>query len=60
VTDLTSHELAERIIRSLKENSADFERQRRAHRLASVRRILVITIIFAVGLAAGVLLKAVL
>ena len=58
MTDLTSREMAERIIRSLKENSSDFERQRRAQRNASVRRILVIFVIFAVGLAAGVLLKA--
>ena len=58
MTDLTSREMAERIIRSLKENSSDFERQRRAQRNAGVRRILVIFVIFAVGLAAGVLLKA--
>lgn len=60
MTDLTSHEMAERIIRSLKENSADFERQRRAQRNAGLRRVLVITLVFAVGLTVGALLKALL
>ncbi len=60
MTDLTSPEVAERIIRSLKENSADFERQRRAQRNSSARRVVLIFLVFAVGLAAGILLKAVL
>jgi hypothetical protein len=58
MTDLPSHEMAERIVRSLKQNSADFVRQRRAQRNARVYRILVVCLIFAAGLGVGVLLKA--
>ncbi|MEA2950112.1 MAG: hypothetical protein QOI40_5442, partial [Alphaproteobacteria bacterium] len=55
---LTSDEWADRIIQSLKDNSADFKKQRRAQRNAKVRRILVVSLIFAAGLGVGVLLKA--
>jgi hypothetical protein len=58
MTNLASHEWAERIIQSLKDNSADFKKQRRAQRNAKVRRILVVSLIFAAGLGVGVLLKA--
>ena len=58
MTDLTAEEMAERIVRSLKENSAKFERQRHAQRDAIVRRCLVVSIVFVVGVAAGALLKA--
>ena len=57
MTNMTSDEWAEKIIRSLKENSADFKRQRQAERYAKVRQVLVVCLIFAAGLAAGVLLK---
>jgi uncharacterized membrane protein YoaK (UPF0700 family) len=57
VTDLTANEMAERIVRSLKQNSADFERQRLEQRRASVRQLVVIFLVFAVGVAAGALLK---
>jgi hypothetical protein len=58
MTNLASHELAERIIQSLKDNSADFKREERAKRHAKVRRILVVCLIFAAGLGVVVLLKA--
>jgi hypothetical protein len=58
MTDLTSRELADRIIQSLKDNSADFVRQKRAKRNAKVYRALLICLIFAVGLGVGVLLKS--
>jgi hypothetical protein len=57
MTDMTSDEWAEKIIRSLRENSADFKRQRRTQRYAKARRILIVCLIFAAGLAAGILLK---
>ena len=58
MTDLTAEEMAERIVRSLKDNSAKFERQRHAQRNAFVRRFLVVSLVFVVGVAAGALLKA--
>jgi hypothetical protein len=57
MTDLTSRELSDRIIESLKENSADFKRQRHAQRNAKLYRILIVCLVFAAGLAVGVLLK---
>jgi hypothetical protein len=58
MTQLTSREWADRIVQSLKDNSADFKREERAKRHAKVRRILVVSLIFAAGLGVGVLLKA--
>jgi hypothetical protein len=58
MTELTSREWADRIVQSLKDNSADFKREERAKRNAKVRRILVVSLIFAAGLGVGVLLKA--
>jgi len=57
MTDLTSNEVAERIVRSLKQNSADFTTQHLAQRRANRRRALVICLVFAVGVAAGLILK---
>ena len=58
MTELTANEMAERIIRSLKENSAEFVRKERAQRLARVRKILLFFGVFAAGVAAGALLVA--
>jgi hypothetical protein len=58
MTDLSSDELAERIIRSLKANSAEFARKERAQRLAPIRRVLVLGLVFAGGFAAGVLVMS--
>jgi hypothetical protein len=49
--------MAERIVRSLRQNSADFERQRLERRRAGMRQLAVIFLVFAVGVAAGALLK---
>jgi hypothetical protein len=57
MTDQTSRELADRIIQSLKDNSADFVRQKQAKRNAKIYRVLFVCLIFAAGLGVGVLLK---
>jgi hypothetical protein len=56
MTDLTTDEMAERIIRSLKENSAELARELRAERHVPYLRIAVKSMIFVAGLAASVLL----
>jgi hypothetical protein len=56
MTDRAADERAERIIRSLKENSADFVRKRRAQQNARVHRILHMGLIFVIGVAIGALI----
>jgi uncharacterized membrane protein YoaK (UPF0700 family) len=56
MTDLTTDEMAERIIRSLKENSAELAKQQQAERNARVRQIVVVCLIFVTGVAVGALL----
>ena len=60
MTDLTADERAERIIRSLKENSAELARELRAERTARIRQVLVMGLVFVTGVAAGALLVTVL
>lgn len=55
MTDLTSDPKFERILRSLKENGAEFERKRHAERNGRIRRAFVICLVFAIGVAAGAL-----
>ena len=52
-------EMAEAIVRSLKENSAEFVRKERDKRVARVRKILLFCSVFAAGVAAGALLVVV-
>jgi hypothetical protein len=56
VTDLTADQMFDRILRSLKENSAEFVRKERDQRMARVRKILLFCCVFAAGVAAGALL----
>jgi hypothetical protein len=56
MTGLTSDELFERILRSLKENSAEFARKERARRMAPIRRIVFGCLIFASGVIVGALM----
>jgi len=56
MTDLTANEMFNRIVRSLKENSAELARERRAEQNAHARQIIVMCIIFVAGIAAGALL----
>ncbi len=58
MTDRAADEISERIIRSLKENSAEFVRERRARQNARIRRILVMCLIFATGIAVGALITS--
>jgi uncharacterized membrane protein YoaK (UPF0700 family) len=60
VTGLTTDEMAEKIIRSLKKNSAELANERRAKRTARVRQFVVMGFIFVVGVIAGALLVTVL
>jgi uncharacterized membrane protein YoaK (UPF0700 family) len=56
MTDVTGDERADRIIRSLKENSAELARELRAARNTRVRQIVVMCLIFVTGVAVGALL----
>jgi hypothetical protein len=56
MTDLTATELYERILRSLKENSAKFEKKRRAERNRRILVYLIFGLVFAAGTAFGVFL----
>jgi hypothetical protein len=56
MTDLTADEMFKRIVRSLKENSAELAREQRAEQNARVRQIAIMCLIFVGGIAAGALL----
>jgi hypothetical protein len=60
MSDVAADQLFERILRSLKENSAEFARERRVRRNARIRQIVYVCVIFAAGLAIGALLTKVL
>jgi hypothetical protein len=55
VTNLAADQKFDRILRSLKENSAEFESRRRAEQGARVRRVLAFCFVFAAGAAVGAL-----
>lgn len=55
MSDLTAEELGERIVRSLKANSAEFARARRAQKMAPIRRACFAGLIFIAGVALGVI-----
>ena len=54
--DVSSNEAVGRVLRSLKENNAEFARQRYAQRNAPFLKVLMIFLVFASGVAAGTLL----
>jgi hypothetical protein len=56
MTGLAADERAERIIRSLKENSAEFVQRDRAQRMAPVRIFIQNCLVFAAGVAVGALI----
>jgi hypothetical protein len=56
MTTLAADERAERIIRGLKENSAEFVRRDRAERMAPVWSAIRTCLIFAAGAATGALI----
>ena len=56
MTDLSSDQRADKIVRSLKENSAAFIKQQRARETARIRMILWNCFLFASGAAVGALL----
>jgi len=56
MSDLAADQLFERILRSLKENSAEFAREKRARRHARIRQIVYVCVLFAGGILVGALL----
>ena len=56
MTDLTANEMFKRIVRSLDENNAELARELRAERIAPIRRVAIMCLIFGAGVAAGALL----
>jgi len=60
MSDVAADQLFERILRSLKENSAEFVREKRARRNARIRQIVYASATFASGVAIGALLMKVL
>ena len=58
MTDLTADEMRERIIRSLNENNAELARELREERIAPIRRVAIMCLVFFTGMAAGALLMA--
>jgi hypothetical protein len=60
MSDVAADQLFERILRSLRENSAEFARNKRAQRSARIRQIVYVCVIFASGIALGALLTKVL
>jgi len=60
MSDVAADQLFERILRSLKENSAEFVREKRAQRNARIRQIVYVAVVFAAGVALGAVLTKVL
>ena len=60
MSDMAADQLFDRILRSLKENSAEFVREKRARRNAQIRQIVYVCIVFAAGIGLGALLMKVL
>ncbi len=53
---MMADEIADRIVRSLKDNSAELAREQRSKQAAHARRLALMCLIFAAGIAAGALL----
>lgn len=60
MSDVAADQLFERILRSLKENSAEFAREKHAQRNARIRQFVYVCVVFASGVTIGVLLTKVL
>jgi hypothetical protein len=60
MSDVAADKLFERILRSLKENSADFVREKRARRNVRIRQTVYVGVVFVAGIALGALLMKVL
>jgi hypothetical protein len=60
MTDVAADETVRRVKLSLKENSANFVRERHAQRYARFHRVIVIGLVFAAGVVAGGLAVALL
>ena len=56
MTSLTTDEMANRIVRSLKENSAALALEERAAGGAKIRQIGFVCLVFATGIATGIVL----
>jgi hypothetical protein len=60
MSDPTADKMFDRILRSLKENSAEFARKERAEQTARIRQVVYAGLVFAGGVVAGALLMKVL
>ena len=56
MTDITSNETFDRVVRSLEENGAHFAKQEQAKRRARLQRVFLFCVIFAAGAAVGALI----
>ena len=56
MTDAATDDLVDRVVRSLEENSARFEHERRKVQYAKFRELLLQGLIFAAGLIAGLVI----
>ena len=56
MTSLTTDEMADRIVRSLKENSVALAREQRAAVGAKIRQIGFVCLVFATGIVTGIVL----
>jgi hypothetical protein len=54
MTSLTNHDMADRIVRSLKDNSAELAKERHSLATAKIRQIGFVCLVFATGIAAGI------
>jgi hypothetical protein len=59
VTDFTTSELRDRLLRSLQENSAEFVRKRQAEKTQRVRKYLAVGLTFAAGILVGMFVSEV-
>jgi hypothetical protein len=60
MSDVAADQLFDRILRSLKDNNAEFAREKRAQRTSRVLKIPCVCVVFAAGIALGALLTKVL
>jgi len=56
MTDVTSNEVFDRVVRSLKENGERFEQERRSARIKAYWNVAFPAIMFAAGVVAGLLI----
>ncbi len=56
MTDITANDTVDRVVRSLKDNGARFQREMRAAKFARFQQIILQGLVFAAGLVSGLLI----